>query len=111
MTVFDVIDRSLAANQQNIIDTTQRDFDSDTFDIAFELAVKFRMKVTTQRQAISGDAMIWGHPTKGIWGVNKWGGSATIGFTLDHPLYGILDSSRLDSTTSAWETVQVIENA
>jgi len=52
---------------------------------------------------VSGDSLIWGNPTFGIWGTNKWGSVAQASFILGSSTAGILGSSKLGSTVSDWE--------
>lgn len=59
-------------------------------------------------RGIAGDTLIWGHPTLGTWGSQKWGDASTMSFILGHSGAGILGLSKLGSQASAWTTVRII---
>jgi len=44
---------------------------------------------------VSGDTMIWGNPTQGIWGTNKWNVNFDAAFILGHTKAAILGTSKL----------------
>lgn len=54
------------------------------------------IRLIVKTRLITGEAMIWGHPSQGIWGANKWSLRSTLyTFILDHPLAGKLDDQKL----------------
>jgi hypothetical protein len=110
MGILDVIDRGLSESQQNIINLTEPDYDVYPLPVSMDTTVKVAIDIEIQSQAMAGDTMIWGHPTKGIWGENKWGSNTEVGFILGHPKYGILGSSKLGTAASDWVTEQEYVN-
>ena len=52
-------------------------------------------------QNVSGESMIWGNVSFGIWGTSKWGSTAQSSFILGNAQSGLLGISRLGSQVSA----------
>lgn len=110
MSTTDVILRSIAEQQQNVIGLTEPNYDSSPFLFNVDAEVKLSIDLEIQSQAMAGDSLIWGHPTKGIWGVGKWGNNSEVGFILGHPKYGLLGISKLGTQAASWVTEQEYVN-
>lgn len=110
MTVLDDIDKGLSQSQQNIIGLTEPDFDATALFVEQSTTVQIQIDIKIESQAMSGDSMIWGHPTRGVWGAYKWSDSASVGFILGHPIYGRLGISQLGTNAAAWGTVEELIN-
>lgn len=61
-----------------------------------------------QTRNIGGETGIYGNSTFGIYGVSKYGSSATQSFILGSSLAGILGVTPLGSNLSAYSTVRVV---
>lgn len=109
-STIDVIDNGLKTSDQNIIGLTSPDF--DVYPLLIEQVANLQMEIDLkiESQAMSGDSMIWGHPTRGVWGAYKWSDSASVGFILGHPIYGRLGFSQLGTNAAAWKTVEELIN-
>lgn len=110
MSVIDTIDTGLAQSQQNIIGLTEPDYEAYPILIDQVSNVQIQIDLEIQSQAMAGDTLIWGHPTKGIWGVGKWGDGSEVGFILGHPKYGLLGISKLGTQAASWVTEQEYVN-
>lgn len=110
MSTTDVILRSIAEQQQNVIGLTEPNYDSSPFLFNVDAEAKLSIDLEIQSQAMAGDSLIWGHPTKGIWGVGKWGSDSEVGFILGHPKYGLLGISKLGTQSASWVTEQEYVN-
>ena len=110
MSQIDVILRTLAEQQQSIIGLTEPNYESSPFLINLDTTAKLQIDLKIESQAMSGDTLIWGHPTRGVWGTNKWGSTGSVGFILGSSVYGVLGTSTLGSSASAWETVEELVN-
>ena len=85
MAVLDVIDRGLSESQQNVVNLTEPDYDVYPLPISDECVLQVTIDITISAVDISGEALVWGHPTQGIWGVNKWDNvndEGNLGFVL-----------------------------
>ncbi len=110
MGIIDVIDRGLGESQQNIINLTEPDYDVYPLPVSADCEFFISIDLEIQSQAMAGDSLIWGHPTKGIWGVGKWGSGSEVGFILGHPKYGLLGISKLGTQAASWVTEQEYVN-
>jgi hypothetical protein len=110
MPIIDLIDKGLSESQQQIINLTEPDYDVYPLPVTMEAEIQLQIDLKIESQAMSGDSMIWGHPTRGVWGAYKWSDSASVGFILGHPIYGRLGFSKLGTNAAAWETVEELEN-
>jgi hypothetical protein len=105
-----VIAEKLYNTQQTIVGLTEQDYDPTPIVATMQQDVKVQIDIKIESQAMSGDSMIWGHPTRGVWGAYKWSDSASVGFILGHPIYGRLGFSQLGTNAAAWETVEELIN-
>jgi hypothetical protein len=108
--VIDIIDDGLKSADQNTIGLTEMDNDVYPLLVTQQANVQIQIDIKIESQAMSGDSMIWGHPTRGVWGSYKWSDSASVGFILGHPIYGRLGFSKLGTNAAAWETVEELIN-
>jgi hypothetical protein len=107
---LDIILRSLAEQQQNVIGLTEPNYDSSPFVFDLEAPIKLQIDLDIESQGMAGETLVWGHPTYGLWGVGKWGSAPQVGFILGHPKYGVLGTSQLGSNASSWVKEQEFEN-
>jgi len=105
-SILDAINNSLADSNQNIVTLTNPNYDADLITIQEDIDVSIRIDLKIESQAMSGDGLIWGHPTRGIWYANKWSSAGSIGFILGSSIYGKIGVSQLGSNASAYQTVQ-----
>jgi hypothetical protein len=110
MPIIDLIDKGLSESQQQIINLTEPDYDVYPLPVTMEAEIQLQIDLKIESQAMSGDSMSWGHPTRGVWGAYKWSDSASVGFILGHPIYGRLGFSKLGTNAAAWETVEELIN-
>ncbi|MHA1868742.1 MAG: hypothetical protein ACTSXD_11920 [Candidatus Heimdallarchaeaceae archaeon] len=59
-----------------------------------------------KERSIAGDALVWGHPTFGIWNSGLWRESTNISFVLGHPQAAILGTSKLGTQSSSWQVTK-----
>lgn len=75
MTTFDVMNRSLAEGQQNIINLTEPNYDAYIEFLEFQQEIKFKKTITIEYCDLNDGYYYWGYPDK-IWGDGtKWGAS------------------------------------
>ncbi|MDD3093554.1 MAG: hypothetical protein PHC31_10415 [Clostridia bacterium] len=107
---FSKIADGLMNSRQNIISLTEQDYDATPIVVTSQQTVELSIDLEIQSQAMAGDLLIWGHPTKGVWGVGKWSGGSEVGFILGHPKYGLLGISKLGTQAASWVTEQEYVN-
>jgi hypothetical protein len=110
MTEIGAIDSTLAESQQNMIGLTEPDYDASPLVINMEQTLKLSIDLQIDSQAMSGDTLIWGYSTRGIWGTNKWGSSGSIGFILGSTTYGVIGTSQLGINSAGWVNRQSVIN-
>jgi len=109
-SVLDTIDSGLKTSDQDTIGLTEIDNDVYPLLVIQDTTVQVSIDLKIESQAMSGDTMIWGHSTRGIWGSYKWGDTGNVGFILGHPIYGRLGFSKLGTSAASWETVEELVN-
>lgn len=109
MTTIDVIMRSLAEQQQNVIGLTEPNYDASPFIFVLTQPIKFKKTITIEKRTVASDVLIWDHDTQGNWDEQNWSPDAPA-FILGHPDYGKLGESELGGVLSAWTEVEVIES-
>ena len=109
-STLDTIDNGLKTSEQNIIGLTEPDNDVYPLLVELEANVQIQMDLKIESQAMSGDSLIWGHTTRGMWGTNKWSDTGSIGFILGSTTYGKIGTSQLGSNSSAYTTVEELIN-
>jgi len=107
---LEVIADRLYNNQQTIVSLTEQDYDATPTVVTMQQDLKVAIDLKIESQAMSGDSMIWGHSARGIWGDYKWSDTGSVGFILGSSSYGVLGTSKLGTTASAYVTVQELVN-
>ena len=69
-------------------------------DFEFSDDPENNLSVTTKE--VTSDVLIWGHPTQGIWGTNKWGDTLVTAFILGLENSNLLGFTPLGSEVAAW---------
>lgn len=60
------------------------------------------------RRSIDSEILIWNHPTRGLWGTQKWGLiDEEQGFILGHIQYGVLGTQKLGDTDAEDEIIKL----
>lgn len=82
MTVFDVINRALSENQQNVIDLTNPDYEAQPLDLQINQRVKFKVTIDISRADISNEGLIWSNDTYGLWDDFDWADDDPLSYSV-----------------------------
>lgn len=94
------ISTGIASSAMTRAEFGEQDSSESYFENYLETVYARIMNIKVDFTNYSGDTLIWGNSTFGIWGSFRWNNTSVSTFVLDNPIMGVLGRNTLGSNVS-----------